>query len=56
MAKQCKPYHSKDGDVHHIYSDCTAGNNIEKDKERKGSGDKKLCKVCKDIKAGKRKR
>jgi len=56
MAKQCSPYHSVDSDVYHIYSDCTKGNDIEKDKKRQGTGNKRLCQVCNDIKSGKRER
>lgn len=55
MAKLCNPYHSVDSEVYHIYSDCTVGNNIERDKKSPGTC-KKLCKVCKDIRAGKRTR
>jgi hypothetical protein len=55
MARSCSPYHSKDSDVYHIYSDCTVGNNIEPDKRRPGPA-KRLCSVCKDIRAGKRSR
>jgi len=56
MAESCAPYHSVDSDVYHIYKDCTVGNNIEKDKWRKGTGGKRLCKVCQDIRTGKRPR
>ena len=35
MARPCAPYHSVDSDVYHIYSDCTVGNNIERDKKDK---------------------
>jgi hypothetical protein len=56
MAKKCKPYHSVGGKVAHTYSDCTAGNNIEKDKWRSGTGGKRLCSICRDIRDGKRKR
>jgi len=58
MAIPCSPYHSVDSDVYHIYSDCSKGNDIEKDKKRqcKDIGKKKLCQFCKDIKAGIRKR
>ncbi len=53
MATQCSPYHSVDQKVHHIYSDCTSGNNIEPDKRRSGTGHLPLCERCKDIRAGK---
>ena len=60
MAIKCNPYHSVDGDVYHIYRDCTVGNNmgnnIERDKQRSGMGGLPLCQVCKDIRAGKRMR
>jgi hypothetical protein len=56
MARQTSPYHSVDGDVYHIYSDCTVGNNIERDKKRTGTGGKRLCSICKDIRDGKRTR
>lgn len=56
MARLCAAYHSKDGSVYHIYSDCTKGNDIERDKRRQGTGNKRLCSVCKDIRAGIRKR
>lgn len=55
MARSCNPYHSVDSDVYHIYSDCTVGNNIEKDNKVPGAA-KKLCKNCKDIRAGNRTR
>ena len=54
MARRCNPYHSVDSDVYHIYSDCTVGNNIERDKKKQGTGGKRLCAVCKEIRAGKR--
>jgi len=56
MARPCSPYHSVDSDVYHIYSDCTKGNDIERDKKRSGTGGKRLCLVCKDIRARKRTR
>lgn len=56
MATSSSPYHSIDSDVYHIYIDCTVGNNIERDKKRLGSGGRKLCQVCKDIRDGKRDR
>jgi len=56
MARKCSPYHSKDSDVYHIYSDCSSGNNIEKDKKKSGTGGKRLCSICKDMSAGERKR
>lgn len=56
MARGCSPYHSVDGDVYHIYSDCTKGNDIEKDKWRSGKDGLRLCQVCRDIRSGKRTR
>jgi len=53
MARGCSPYHSVNGDVYHIYSDCTVGNNIERDKRRSGTGGLRLCQRCRDIRAGK---
>jgi len=45
MAK-CHPYHSIDQDVYHFYTECSVGNNIEADKRRSGTGDKRRCKRC----------
>ena len=56
MPQQVSPYFSKTGAVHHIYGVCAAGKLIKKSKRIKGKGNKKLCKVCRDIRAGKRKR
>ena len=56
MARACPAYHSEDGFVHHIYSDCTAGNNIERDNKSSGTGGKRLCSICRDIRDGKRTR
>ena len=55
MAKKCKPYHSIDSEVCHIFSDCTVGNNIKRDNKRPRSDGKRLCKTCQDIRDGKRK-
>jgi len=49
-------YHSIDSGVYHIYQKCSSGNNIESDKKKSGTGGKRLCSVCADIKAGKRTR
>ena len=49
-------YHSKTSNVYHIYQRCTVGNNIEKDNLKSGTGGKRLCNTCKEIKAGKRSR
>jgi hypothetical protein len=56
MPKQVSPYYSKSGEVYHIYSVCAAGSAIAKGKKVKGKGNKKLCKACRDIRAGKRTR
>lgn len=52
MPKQISPYHSKDSKVYHIYGVCSSGKGVKK--KVKGTGGRKLCKACKDIKAGKR--
>lgn len=52
MAKRVSPYHSVDQYVHHVYSDCVVGNNIERDKRRAGTGGKRLCKRCRMIANG----
>ncbi len=49
-------YHSIKRDIHHIYKKCTVGNNIEKNNLKNGTGGKRLCKTCADIKAGIRNR
>jgi len=54
MPKQISPYHSKSGKVYHIYGVCTAGNAIISGNKVKGKSNKKLCKACTDIRAGKR--
>ncbi len=55
MPHQVSPYYSKTGTVYHIYGVCAAGN-INKKRRVKGKSNKKLCKACKDIRAGKRTR
>lgn len=50
------PYHSINGTVHHVYTQCTVGNNIERDKRRDGTGNLPLCSVCHDIDRGLRDR
>ena len=54
MPKQVSPYYSKESKVYHIYGVCTSGKAVKK--KQKGTGGRKLCKACKDIKAGKRTR
>ncbi len=56
MAKQVSPFHSKSGEVYHIYGTCTSGKAIKKSKRVSGKGGKRLCAACKDIRAGKRTR
>ncbi len=48
-------YYSTKGSVHHIYNNCTVGNNIEKENRRSGTGGKPLCSVCKKMKEEKKK-
>lgn len=51
---EVRPYYSKDSDVYHICSNCTLGDNIERDKlERGAPGRRHLCQRCKDIRARK---
>ena len=54
MAKQISPFHSADSKVYHIYGSCSSGKGVKK--RNKGTGGRKLCNACKDIKAGKRTR
>lgn len=54
--KQVAPFHSKTGEVYHIYSVCSSGKFIVKGRKVAGKGNKKLCKACVDIRAGKRDR
>jgi hypothetical protein len=56
MAKQVSPFHSKGGEVYHIYGVCASGSIITKKNRVAGKGNKKLCKACVDIRAGKRPR
>lgn len=43
-------YYSVKGSVHHIYKNCSLGNNIESKNRKSGTGGKPLCKLCKGIK------
>ena len=52
MAKQISPFHSADSKVYHIYGSCSSGKGVKK--RKKGTSGRKLCKACKDIRAGKR--
>ena len=56
MPKQVTPFHSKTGEVYHIYGVCAAGSAIKRGRKVKGKANKKLCGSCKDIRAGKRTR
>lgn len=40
------PWHSIKQDVHHKETDCNAGNNIETENRRSGTGGKPLCPEC----------
>ena len=56
MPHQVSPYYSNTGTVYHIYVVCATGSTINKKRRIKGKSNKKLCKPCKDIRAGKRTR
>jgi len=45
MSKR-NPWHSTKQDVHHNDTDCNAGNNIEPENLRQGTGGKPLCREC----------
>jgi hypothetical protein len=45
-AAAAAPYHAAAGDVHHLFADCTVGNNIEPANRRRGKGGKPLCREC----------
>ena len=47
-------YHSENGTVHHIYTNCQVGNNIESKNKKSGTGNKPLCEVCKKMKEEKK--
>jgi hypothetical protein len=40
------PWHSVKQDVHHDNTECNAGNNIEAENLRQGTGEKPLCLEC----------
>jgi ribosomal protein S17 len=44
-----KAWHSAKQPVHHDNSECNTGNNIEDENIRKGTGDKRLCKECREL-------
>lgn len=48
MAK-VSPWHSRKSDVHHVCTNCNTGNNIERENRESGTGNKPLCKECKDL-------
>ena len=51
--QEVTPYYSTDSDVYHVCKNCAIGDNIESDKLERGRPEKRrLCKRCKDIKAG----
>ena len=39
-------YSAANPGVYHTYSDCTLGNNIEKENRKQGTGGGKLCSQC----------
>jgi hypothetical protein len=43
------PWYSKKGDVYHNNNQCNTGNNIERENRRNGTGGKRLCKECANI-------
>ncbi len=45
---QRAPWHSAIGDVHHVCTNCTLGNNIESENLRPGTGNLRLCDQCRD--------
>jgi len=49
-------YYSITSDFYHTFKKCTVGNNIKKNNLKNGTGGKRLCKTCADMKAGIRNR
>jgi len=49
--RKVQPYHSvKPGiSVYHVCSNCTKGNNIERENRKSGTGGKRKCKSCIDL-------
>ena len=43
------PWYSIDSDVDHVCTNCNAGNNIEEENRRPGTGVKRLCAECKAL-------
>ena len=56
MFNQILPYHSKTSKVYHLYGVCALGSVILRGNKVNGKGNKKLCKACKDNRAGNRSR
>ncbi len=48
MAKK-SPWHSVKAPVYHDDTNCNAGNNIEKENLRQGTGGKRKCSECKGL-------
>lgn len=45
-----KPFHSsKNPGVYHVCSNCTEGNNIEKENKKPGTGGGVMCSRCSDL-------
>ena len=42
-------YHSVKRNIYHLYKECHVGNNIEPENYREGTGSKRLCNVCKEL-------
>ena len=42
-------WHSIKSSVYHVCSNCTEGNNIERENLRSGTGNGDLCDTCKDL-------
>ena len=42
MPRQISPYHSKTGEVYHVYAECTAGKSMKRGRRVKGKGNKKF--------------
>lgn len=51
MAKVAPFHSSKNPGVYHVCSNCTEGNNIEKQYKKSGTGNGRLCKTCSDLQA-----
>lgn len=42
-------YHSVKSNIYHLYKECHVGNNIESENYKTGTGGKRLCNICKDL-------